>query len=207
MRELGGGAGSPDRAACLAPLDLRGHPYENFHLLMPLYVCRGWKGDPATARGPGAALGPAALALRELPMPPADLPLDPVPRGPALAARSGGPVVDGIALHGAALLRAGSSAATSPSVPACWTLAATRGLTAFVFWLALPALLVARSGAAPLRDLLDPRPLAVFYGPASSSTARPSPSAASPGATRTGPRRCARSARSGAMTAISACRS
>ena len=43
-------------------------------------------------------------------------------------------------------------------------LAATRGLTAFVFWLALPALLVAKVGAAPLRDLLDPRPLAVFYG-------------------------------------------
>jgi predicted permease len=42
--------------------------------------------------------------------------------------------------------------------------AAARGLNAFVFWLALPALLLASVAASALADLLDGRFLAVFYG-------------------------------------------
>ena len=30
--------------SCLAPLTFASHPYEDFHLFMPLYVCRRWKG-------------------------------------------------------------------------------------------------------------------------------------------------------------------
>ena len=33
--------------SCLAPLTFASHAYEDFHLLMPLYVCRRWKGDVA----------------------------------------------------------------------------------------------------------------------------------------------------------------
>ena len=54
------GAGHRDRGACLAPLTFASHAYPDFHLLMPLYVCRIWRGQPAGARGPGAALGAAA---------------------------------------------------------------------------------------------------------------------------------------------------
>ena len=32
------------RASCLAPLTFASHSYEKFHLLMPLYVCRQWRG-------------------------------------------------------------------------------------------------------------------------------------------------------------------
>ena len=34
------------RECCLAPLGFTSHPYDDFHLLMPLYVCRMWNGDP-----------------------------------------------------------------------------------------------------------------------------------------------------------------
>ena len=32
------------KAACLAPLTFASHAYDDFHLLMPLYVCRKWEG-------------------------------------------------------------------------------------------------------------------------------------------------------------------
>jgi 8-oxo-dGTP diphosphatase len=60
--------------ACLAPFTFASHRYENFHLLMPLYVCRRWKGTPRPREGQTLAwVRPAKLG--EYPMPPADIPL------------------------------------------------------------------------------------------------------------------------------------
>jgi 8-oxo-dGTP diphosphatase len=62
--------------SCLAPLTFASHPYEDFHLLMPLYICRRWKGD-ATAMEGQSLKWVRAKDLRSYPMPPADLPLIP----------------------------------------------------------------------------------------------------------------------------------
>jgi 8-oxo-dGTP diphosphatase len=60
--------------ACLAPLTFASHRYEAFHLLMPLYVCRRWKGT-VTPREGQALKWVRAPMLDEYPMPPADKPL------------------------------------------------------------------------------------------------------------------------------------
>ena len=44
IRELREELGIDTWESCLAPLTFASHPYENFHLLMPLYVCRKWNG-------------------------------------------------------------------------------------------------------------------------------------------------------------------
>lgn len=74
IRELKEELGIDVTESCLAPLTFASHAYENFHLLMPLYVCRRWKG---IARGlEGQELKWLyAKELRDLPMPPADIPL------------------------------------------------------------------------------------------------------------------------------------
>ncbi|MDB5622482.1 MAG: pyrophosphohydrolase, partial [Devosia sp.] len=46
IRELDEELGISTKRACLAPLSFASHAYENFHLLMPLYVCRKWQGQP-----------------------------------------------------------------------------------------------------------------------------------------------------------------
>src|SRR3954471_9846484 len=45
--ELGIGVGNP----CLAPLPSASHAYDDFHLLMPLYVCRRWEGIVTAQEG------------------------------------------------------------------------------------------------------------------------------------------------------------
>ena len=62
--------------SCLAPLTFASHAYEDVHLLMPLYVCRRWKGQAAALEGQELKWV-QAKALREYPMPPADIPLIP----------------------------------------------------------------------------------------------------------------------------------
>ncbi len=62
--------------ACLAPLTFASHSYEDFHLLMPLYVCRRWKGLVTAVEGQELAWV-KPVKLRDYPMPPADLPLIP----------------------------------------------------------------------------------------------------------------------------------
>jgi 8-oxo-dGTP diphosphatase len=76
IRELNEELGIDTSASCLAPLTFASHAYENFHLLMPLYVCRRWKGI-AQGREGQALKWVRAAALRDYPMPPADLPLIP----------------------------------------------------------------------------------------------------------------------------------
>jgi 8-oxo-dGTP diphosphatase len=60
--------------SCLAPLTFASHRYEDFHLLMPVYACRVWKGRP-TAREGQALKWVRPVKMTELPMPPADIPL------------------------------------------------------------------------------------------------------------------------------------
>ena len=60
--------------SCLAPLTFASHRYPEFHLLMPLYVCRRWEGTVKPLEGQNVAWV-RANRLRDYPMPPADAPL------------------------------------------------------------------------------------------------------------------------------------
>lgn len=62
------------KEACLAPLTFASHSYPDFHLLMPLFVCRRWDGSvTALERQQLAWVKPNQL--RDYEMPPADVPL------------------------------------------------------------------------------------------------------------------------------------
>jgi 8-oxo-dGTP diphosphatase len=76
IRELSEEIGVTTKEACLAPLTFASHSYDEFHLLMPLFVCRRFEG---TARGlEGQALKwVRPRDMRDYPMPPADEPLIP----------------------------------------------------------------------------------------------------------------------------------
>ena len=63
-------------ADCLAPLTFASHAYDDFHLLMPLYICRRWDGEVIAREGQQLAWV-RANKLRDYPMPPADIPLIP----------------------------------------------------------------------------------------------------------------------------------
>jgi 8-oxo-dGTP diphosphatase len=77
IRELNEELGITVREPCLAPLTFASHDYGDFHLLMPLYVCRRWEGRPTAREGQTLAwVRPAKL--RDYPMPPADVPLVPM---------------------------------------------------------------------------------------------------------------------------------
>ena len=76
IRELHEEIGITVKEACLAPLTFASHAYDSFHLLMPLYVCRRWKGFAAPQEGQQLKwVKPSDL--RNYPMPPADEPLIP----------------------------------------------------------------------------------------------------------------------------------
>jgi 8-oxo-dGTP diphosphatase len=74
IRELKEELGLTVKEACLAPLTFASHAYPEFHLLMPLYVCRRWDGAATPLEGQRLAWV-RPNRLREYPMPPADLPL------------------------------------------------------------------------------------------------------------------------------------
>jgi 8-oxo-dGTP diphosphatase len=74
IRELKEELGIVVKEACLAPLTFASHSYEDFHLLMPLYVCRRWEGMVAAREGQKLAWV-RPNKLRDYPMPPADVPL------------------------------------------------------------------------------------------------------------------------------------
>lgn len=79
IRELHEELGIETWQSCLAPLTFASHAYEKFHLLMPLFACRRWQGIPEPREGQALAwVRPAAM--RDYPMPPADLPLIPILR-------------------------------------------------------------------------------------------------------------------------------
>jgi 8-oxo-dGTP diphosphatase len=76
IRELREELGITVEEACLAPLTFASHAYPDFHLLMPLYVCRRWGDTPRSLEGQ-ALKWVRPKALRDLAMPPADAPLIP----------------------------------------------------------------------------------------------------------------------------------
>jgi 8-oxo-dGTP diphosphatase len=74
IRELKEELGIIVNEACLAPLTFASHTYPDFHLLMPLYVCRRWQGTVSSQEGQKLAWV-RPNRLKDYPMPPADIPL------------------------------------------------------------------------------------------------------------------------------------
>ena len=64
IRELHEEIGITVNEACLAPLTFASHAYDDFHLLMPLYICRRWDGDVIAREGPEPRLGPRQQTAR-----------------------------------------------------------------------------------------------------------------------------------------------
>jgi len=79
IRELREELGIAVKQACLAPFTFASHSYPNFHLLMPLYVCRRWEGMPEP-RHHAALKWVRPKDMKDYPMPAADLPLIPMLR-------------------------------------------------------------------------------------------------------------------------------
>ena len=74
IRELAEELGIDVTASCLAPFTFASHSYPQFHLLMPLYICRKWSGIPVAHEGQRLAWV-RPVWLGDYPMPPADTPL------------------------------------------------------------------------------------------------------------------------------------
>jgi 8-oxo-dGTP diphosphatase len=74
IRELAEELGIDVTASCLAPFTFASYSYPDFHLLMPLYVCRKWSGIPV-AREDQRLTWARPARLGDYPMPPADAPL------------------------------------------------------------------------------------------------------------------------------------
>lgn len=77
MRELEEELGIETRPCCFSPIGFASHGYDDFHLLMPLYVCRVWRGQ-LQLREHQAIKWLRPLDLYGLAMPEADLPLIPM---------------------------------------------------------------------------------------------------------------------------------
>jgi 8-oxo-dGTP diphosphatase len=83
IREMREELGLSIQEACLAPFIFASHSYADFHLLMPLFLCRRWEGIAQPREGQKIAwVRPKDLALQfdRYPMPPADVPLIPMLR-------------------------------------------------------------------------------------------------------------------------------
>jgi 8-oxo-dGTP diphosphatase len=74
IREMREELGLDIKEACLAPFTFASHAYENFHLLMPLYLCRRWQGTPTPHEGQ-VLKWVRPKEMKDYPMPPADVPL------------------------------------------------------------------------------------------------------------------------------------
>lgn len=74
IRELEEELGIDVTKNCLAPFTFASHSYDEFHLLMPLYVCRVWEGTVTPKEGQ-TLKWVRPLQLKDYPMPPADVPL------------------------------------------------------------------------------------------------------------------------------------
>jgi 8-oxo-dGTP diphosphatase len=74
IRELKEELGIAVKEPCLAPLTFASHAYPDFHLVMPLFVCRRWEGTVTALEGQRLAWV-RPNRLREYKMPPADEPL------------------------------------------------------------------------------------------------------------------------------------
>jgi 8-oxo-dGTP diphosphatase len=74
MRELEEELGIETRPCCYHPIAFASHAYDDFHLLMPLFACRVWKGQPALKEHQASAWVTPKDML-DYPMPAADIPL------------------------------------------------------------------------------------------------------------------------------------
>ena len=74
MRELEEELGIETRPTCYHPIAFASHSYDDFHLLMPLFACRNWKGD-IQLKEHQASAWVRPVDMLEYPMPAADLPL------------------------------------------------------------------------------------------------------------------------------------
>lgn len=74
VRELHEELGITVNPQSLTPLTFASHSYDDFHLLMPLFLCRTWTGDPKPLEGQTLAWA-TINELPNYPMPPADVPL------------------------------------------------------------------------------------------------------------------------------------
>ncbi|ESW63198.1 8-oxo-dGTP diphosphatase MutT [Mesorhizobium sp. M0761] len=74
IRELQEEIGIETDIPCLAPLTFASHSYDDFHLLMPLFVCRRFRGIAQPREGQ-ALKWVRPKQMRDYPMPPADAPL------------------------------------------------------------------------------------------------------------------------------------
>jgi 8-oxo-dGTP diphosphatase len=83
IRELREELGIDVHESCLAPFTFASYAYPDFHLLMPLFLCRRWEGIAQPREGQNVAwvkIKDLALSPDRYPMPPADLPLIPLLR-------------------------------------------------------------------------------------------------------------------------------
>ena len=83
IREMHEELGITIQEACVAPFVFASHSYAEFHLLMPLFLCRRWEGIAQPREGQKVAwVRPRDLAIdsARYPMPPADAPLIPMLR-------------------------------------------------------------------------------------------------------------------------------
>lgn len=79
IRELAEELAITIKEDCLAPFTFASHTYPDFHLLMPLYLCRRWQGMVSPREGQALKwLRPKDMS--SIPMPPADVPLIPMLR-------------------------------------------------------------------------------------------------------------------------------
>ena len=74
IRELKEELGIDTWSSCLAPLSFASHSYEDFHLLMPVFVCRKWLGNPIPMEGQ-TLKWVSKNKLKDYPMPQADTPI------------------------------------------------------------------------------------------------------------------------------------
>ena len=74
VRELNEELGINTWRSCLAPLSFASYTYNDFHLLMPLFICRKWEGTPTPMEGQ-VLKWVDKNNLKNYSMPPADIPL------------------------------------------------------------------------------------------------------------------------------------
>lgn len=74
MRELEEELGIETRECCFSPIGFASHAYDRFHLLMPLFVCRVWRGELRAMEGQSFAWV-KPCDMYDYPMPEADIPL------------------------------------------------------------------------------------------------------------------------------------
>ena len=74
MRELEEELGIETRPTCYLPIAFASHSYDDFHLLMPLFACRKWLGEPQLKEHQAFAWV-KPVDMHDYPMPEADLPL------------------------------------------------------------------------------------------------------------------------------------